>query len=860
MHMTKPTPPLSPEPIAAGAPARALWVVALYALFASLWILLSDHLVALWIADPETAAVVATLKGWIFVGVTSVLLYVLVRRGMSQSSPVAVTAEGATSASWPTAHRRRRWLLYLLAITTTLATLFLRTQIAVAFGERPLLILMMFPILLSATVGGLGPGLTATLLAAVGIDYTAIPPVGSLRIAATHDLLQLGFLILNGVLVSVLSEQMHRSRQRVEANLRLQSVTLAGIADGVIATDAHGRIGFFNPAAARLTGWDDAQALGRPLAEVVPLLDPDRREPVPWPLPPHEDSGRQEALLLGREGEIPVRVRCSPIASALDGALGQVLVLHDIREEQAVARTEELRQARAEAERLARAKGDFLANMSHEIRTPLNAVLGFARIGLRDSTGRAVANEFSRILASGEHLLGVINDVLDYSKIEAGKLGIEAMPFQLATVVAKAGAFVSGIGAQKGIGYSAVLAPDLPDWVLGDAQRVQQVLTNLLSNAVKFTPSGEVRLEIARDGDDIRLRVSDTGIGMNEEQLARLFTPFEQADGSTTRRFGGSGLGLAISRQLVQLMGGEIGVESAPGRGSTFNLRLPLPATEPPEEPVRLDAIEAPGGRRLARVRVLAAEDVEVNRLVLGDLLLQEGAEVHFAKNGREALELVEHLGPQSFDIVLMDVQMPEMDGYAATRALRQRAPQLPVIGLTAHALAEERARCLEAGMVDHVAKPIDPEQLVAAIRRHLVQTAPSVPPAAATPGPAPGPDPGVSGIVDWPGLMQRFGGRRAFVQRLSNIAIKSEADTPVRLRQVAEAGDAQTLAFMAHALKGTAGNLMAQSVYALALATEQAARGESPEAFGQARNLAEATERLLAELAEWSGRIDSPS
>jgi PAS domain S-box-containing protein len=381
-------------------------------------------------------------------------------------------------------------------------------------------------------------------------------------------------------------------------------------------------------------------------------------------------------------------------------------------------RTTELIAARNEAERLAQVKGEFLANMSHEIRTPLNAVLGMAQIGSRDSAEPSSQNAFASIQSSGQHLLGVINDILDFSKIDAGKLVIEKHPFALTATLANANSFVAGLIKQKGLTYQLEADPKLPEWVSGDAQRLQQILVNLISNAVKFTAQGQVTLRVARRGEHICFEVIDTGIGMNEEQATRLFKPFEQADSSTTRRFGGTGLGLAISRNLAQLMGGDISVSSTPGTGSTFSLSLPLPTAEP--EPLQHAETLAPAGQRLAGLRLLAAEDVAVNRLILEDLLTYEGARITFAENGQEALDRLNEAGVDAFDCVLMDIQMPVMDGFESARRIQEIAPGLPVIGLTAHALAEERDHCLAIGMVEHITKPIDTDLLVAAILRHV--------------------------------------------------------------------------------------------------------------------------------------------
>jgi PAS domain S-box-containing protein len=522
----------------------------------------------------------------------------------------------------------------------------------------------------------------------------------------------------------------------------------------------------------------------------------------------------------------------------------------DRLEDQVAARTTDLVLARNQAERLARVKSEFLANMSHEIRTPLNAVLGLARIGARDSAGRESHATFGRIQDAGEHLLGVINDILDFSKLDAGKLVIEPRPFALAATLANAASFVAGAAAQKGIAYEVDAATDLPAWVSGDSQRLQQILVNLLSNAVKFTEQGEVRLRVAREGENIYFKVIDTGIGMSAEQLARLFKPFEQADSSTTRKYGGSGLGLAISQNLARLMGGEIAADSAPGAGSAFTLRLPLPAAAA-ALPVH-DGPAAPAARRLAGLRLLAAEDVEVNRMILEDLLVHEGASVVFAEHGQQALERLLEAGASAFDAVLMDIQMPVMDGFEATRRLREIAPGLPVIGLTAHALADERERCLAAGMAAHVTKPIDADLLVAAILRHAEGQA-----SASSPSPlasAAGENTSNSGAIDWPALLARYAGRQAFVAKLIATARDSHQDTPAKLRAATEQGDLETLAFLAHNLKGLAGNLMARRLHDLADQVDAIARQGEPVDPSLAGRLIGATEALLAALAK---RID---
>ncbi len=524
-------------------------------------------------------------------------------------------------------------------------------------------------------------------------------------------------------------------------------------------------------------------------------------------------------------------------------------------------------QALAEAERLARVRSEFLANMSHEIRTPLSAVLGLAQIGMRENTGRKTRDTCARILEAGRHLLGVINDILDFSKIEAGKLSLGIQPFRLADTVNEAMDLVIGRAEARGLELSKEVSNSLPEWVSGDSLRLQQILVNLLSNAIKFTERGKVSVSVVRTAENTLFRVADTGIGMDEGQMTRLFRPFVQADSSTTRKYGGSGLGLAISRDLARLMGGDIGVESKPGQGSVFTLCLPLLETAPASKP----RAEQPGvtGRRLDGLRVLAAEDMEVNRLILEDILEHEGAQVHFAENGRQALEALQNRDASAFDVVLMDVQMPVMDGYTASRRIRELAPALPVIGLTAHAMPEERERCLAAGMVERVTKPINLDALVAAILRQVGK-----PGALATRSITAGkiadqmaqqqlqddnrPVASQSelqakisdGLIDWPALLRRFNGRKTFIDKLSATVQANHADSPAKLRAAVQSKELDTLAFVAHSLKGMGGNLQAHRLWELAKETEDAARAGQDAAFKLGADLADVMDSLLAELS----------
>ncbi|MBI4984497.1 MAG: response regulator [Rhodocyclales bacterium] len=405
----------------------------------------------------------------------------------------------------------------------------------------------------------------------------------------------------------------------------------------------------------------------------------------------------------------------APLRNEKGEISGAIEMLQDITERRKVEAA--LLHAKRTAEAATHAKSEFLANMSHEIRTPLNGVLGFARIGVRDSaTGSPAHETFEHILHSGGLLRGVINDILDFSKIEAGMLTVESVPCELGPLIDESAALMGEKARAKGLAIRVDKSPQLPAACLTDPLRLQQVLINLLSNAIKFTERGGVTLTAGVAAGRLVFTVEDTGIGMASHRIQELFGAFHQADSSTTRRFGGTGLGLAITKRLVELIGGDIEVASRLGQGSRFTVSLPLIAATVPEAPDVTLANAA--SRRLAGLSILVAEDDDINQLVIEDLLSSEGARVVMVDNGLRAVERIAADGGHAFAVVLMDIQMPEMDGYEATGKILALAPHLPILGQTAHALPEERDKCLAAGMADLVTKPIDLEKLVSAILR----------------------------------------------------------------------------------------------------------------------------------------------
>ncbi|MFT3857740.1 MAG: ATP-binding protein [Aquabacterium sp.] len=465
---------------------------------------------------------------------------------------------------------------------------------------------------------------------------------------------------------------------------------------------------FCNPLLMRHWAHKPQPLIGQPMSAVLSEQGLARTLPhVHEALAGRESSGEHV------EHGMTAHVRYSPVIE--DGVVqGFIVMAVDVSE---------LKNARAAAEQASRAKSEFLASMSHEIRTPLNAVLGFAQLGAMRFGDHPSAEPFRHILTSGQLLLGLINDVLDFSRIEAGKLSLHPGEMVLDDCIERGLDIVREQARDKGLDLLVERHPATADRWQADAVRVEQILVNLLTNAVKFTERGEVRLKVWADEEGLRLRVADTGPGMAPEVMARLFKPFEQGDASSTRRAGGTGLGLSICKRLAEMMGGDIRVCSAPGQGARFDVVLPLtPWPElvlPSQEAAPLDWHEW----GLQGVRVLVAEDHSVNQLLIGQLLDNVGAVMTCVGNGEEAVLAVAEAGAGAFDLMLCDIEMPVMDGLEATRRIRRIDPGLPVLGLTAHAFEHARQQGLAAGMLDYILKPFRHEVLMGLMAQHARRT-----------------------------------------------------------------------------------------------------------------------------------------
>jgi two-component system sensor histidine kinase/response regulator len=786
----------------------------------------------------------------------------------------------------------------------------------------------------------------------------------------------------------LLAQQRELTSQREQLRIseeRSRSI-LESSAEGIFGTDIDGSVTFVNPAACRMLGFSAEELIGQPSHDTFHHHRPDgaaypKEECPMFAAYKHGKASRIDNEFLWRKDGtgLPVEYGANPMLKE-GTVVGAVVNFTDItlRKQQ----EKEIVAAKEKAEEATTMKSMFLANMSHEIRTPMNAIIGLSHLALKTQLSVKQRDYVAKVHNAGTSLLAVINDILDFSKIEAGKLEIETIDFKLDEVIGSVTTLTAQKAHEKGLEFLAHVAPGIPEQLLGDPLRLGQILTNFVNNAVKFTERGEISLKIElleRTGEKVQLKFSvrDTGIGMTKEQAARLFRPFTQADMSTTRKHGGTGLGLTICLRLVELMGGQIWLESEPGVGSTFfftvwvgvgdgkgsgklvperlgQLRVLVVDDNPAareilQEPLsnlvsRVDAVASgkeaisliqqhdatepynivfmdwrmPGmdglqasrhiksdetlrhqpaivlvtafGReeireeaerlqldgflikpvtksmivdtlvnvfaheggqspaptatetetRLRGARILLTEDNEINQQIAVELLQGEGATVKVANNGREAIEILSNQPqPPPFDVVLMDLQMPEMDGYQATTRLRSdaRFRKLPIIAMTAHATIEERQRCLDAGMNDHISKPIDPASLFETVGRFYkpIQATSSEGRSEAANLPTSEPPssslnqtehdlPVIVGLDTKDGLMRVAGNRKLYLKLLRQFN-DNQGPAVVQIRAALVQSDTALAERLAHTLKGVAGNIGAKSVQTAAGTAEKLIR-----------------------------------
>jgi len=520
--------------------------------------------------------------------------------------------------------------------------------------------------------------------------------------AALFEMDSRKYLVLNGRDVT----ETERARLEHDAILKNASIGIAFTRDGVFQHT--------NPSFDRMFGWEPGRLAGQPTTVTWPHRDEhDAMREAATPVLSRGQSYEMEREMLRADGSL---FWCRMRGQALAGGSptsGTIWIAEDVTARRQVDRA--LADARDAAEAASRAKSSFLANTSHEIRTPLNGLLGVARLAMQNGLDEERRRQYLvQIFDSAHSLSAIISDILDLSKIEAGKIALETVPFGLRDTLVSVHDAYQSLAEAKGLDLVLAIDAGVPVTVLGDPVRVRQILANFVTNALKFTEQGRVRIHASKTpAGPVRLAVSDTGPGIAADTQERLFLPFSQADDSTTRRYGGTGLGLSICRELAHLMGGEVGLQSVPGAGSTFWAELPLQEADPADS--EHGAFD-PHVDRLRGARVLMVEDNPVNMMIAVAMLEQWGIEVTQATDGRMALDAVDLASREGrrFDAVLMDVQMPRMGGHEATRELRKRfsADELPIIALTAAALVSEREQALAAGMNEFLTKPIDAMKL----------------------------------------------------------------------------------------------------------------------------------------------------
>ncbi len=637
----------------------------------------------------------------------------------------------------------KRHLIELLAISGLgLAAVYL------VFSQTAYPLLFLIPpvtLLVALRLGTLGASLFVPGLAVVvcATSFAGLGPIaqGELSELTQANLIQafIAANFLTGLPIAAILAGRKRMTDELEEGRQELALLTEGITDAVLMINSVGVCTYASPSVEVVLGRPPDEFLGKTVADRAHEDARERIESVIEKLLEGETDKERisyRRLLNDKDGHpVFIEADCAVVVDASTGSpSGVVMSARDVTERVELELL--LTRARSSAEKAARAKSEFLANMSHEIRTPMNGVLGFAEMLREGDLSDENRRHADMIVQSGRSMMMLLNDILDLSKIEAGQVGITNEPVDLLATISECAALYRPSAEKKGLqlnfsmaGDSAGLAQDedangLCPWIMTDGLRLRQIVLNLVGNAIKFTELGQVEINVSGDEEKLSIEITDTGIGICETRLETIFAPFTQGEGDTARRFGGTGLGLSISRQLAELLGGTINVESKDGEGSTFRLTLPANYTEPAvPEPCEDEPFEP--SMLTQSASILLVEDHDVNRLLVSEMLERCGQAVATAHDGNEAIAMVidSIMRGKPYDLILMDIQMPGCDGYAATRAIRLEGitpDELPIIALTANAFPEDLAAARDAGMQAHLAKPLVFSDLARALQRWL--------------------------------------------------------------------------------------------------------------------------------------------